>query len=298
VSAVAVVGLGAMGGRVARRLVDAGHDVSVWNRTATRADELVRLGATAAADPADAARRSRAVITMVSGPAALRAVTEGPSGVAAGVDGSTTVIEMSTVGPAAVSRLASVLPPGTPVLDAPVLGSTGEAEAGSLRIFVGGPAPLVERWTPLLSALGSPVHVGPLGAGAAAKLVANTTLFGVLGVLGEALALAEALGLSRETAFQVLERTPVATQAERRRPALEAGEHPKRFALSLARKDADLVAAAAAAAGAELRLGAAARSWLAEATEAGWGERDYAAVLDWILRKGDTSQSDLFTTGA
>ncbi len=292
-SAVAVVGLGVMGGRVARRLVDAGHDVSVWNRTAARADELVRLGATAAADPADAARRSQAVITMVSGPAALRAVTEGPSGVAAGVDGSTTVIEMSTVGPAAVSRLASVLPPGTPLLDAPVLGSTGEAEAGSLRIFAGGPAPLVERWTPLLSALGSPLHVGPLGAGAAAKLVANTTLFGVLGVLGEALALAAGLGLSRETAFELLAGTPLAAQAERRREAIETSDYPLRFSLALALKDADLILEAAAASGVELRLTRAARTWLAAAEEAGAGERDYSSVLAEIVGRAERPGREL-----
>jgi 3-hydroxyisobutyrate dehydrogenase-like beta-hydroxyacid dehydrogenase len=285
VSAVAVVGLGAMGGRVARRLLDAGHEVVVWNRTAARADELARAGASPAADPADAARRAEAVITMVSGPDALRAVSQRPSGLAAGVGDSTTVIEMSTVGPAAVSRLAEALPPGTPLLDAPVLGSTGEAEAGSLRIFVGGPAALVERWTPLLSALGSPVHVGPLGAGAAAKLVANTTLFGVLGVLGEALALADGLGLARDAAFDVLAATPVAAQAERRRDAIETSSYPVRFALALAVKDADLILAGADSSGVELRLTPAVRSWLADARGARGDERDYSEVLAEILSR-------------
>lgn len=282
-STVAVVGLGGMGSRVARRLLAAGHDVLVWNRTPARAEDLAEAGATVATSPAEAARNAEAVLTMLAGPAALRAVTEGAEGLAAGVGKGTTVIEMSTVGPAAVSELAAALPPGTDLLDAPVLGSLTEVEAGSLAVFVGGPSRLVDRWAPLLSALGTPIHVGPLGAGASAKLVANTTLFGTMGVLGEALALADALGLSREAAFAVLSRTPVAAQAERRRPALETGEHPKRFALALAHKDADLIAAAAAEAGADLRLAAAARSWLTEATEAGWGERDYAALLDWIL---------------
>jgi 3-hydroxyisobutyrate dehydrogenase-like beta-hydroxyacid dehydrogenase len=274
-----------MGARVARRLVDGGHDVVVWNRTAARVEELARIGAAPAADPADAARRAEVVITMVSGPEALRAVTEGPSGVAVGVDDSTTVIEMSTVGPAAVSRLASVLPPATPLLDAPVLGSTGEVESGSLRIFVGGPASLVERWTPLFSALGSAVHVGPLGAGAAAKLVANTTLFGILGVLGEALALADGLGLSREAAFEVLAATPVAAQAERRREAIETSRYPVRFSLGLAVKDTDLILDAADASGVELRLTRAVRRWLADAADAG-ADRDYSQVLAEILRSG------------
>ena len=280
---VAVVGLGAMGSRIARRLLDAGHEVVVWNRTAERAAPLVEAGATAAATPAEAARRAEVVVTMVADPAALRDVTEGPEGTAAGVGAEATAIEMSTVGPDAVRRLASILPAGTGLLDAPVLGSRGEAESGTLRIFVGGPAELAERWTPLLSTLGSPLHVGPLGSGAAAKLVANTTLVGTIGVLGEALALADGLGLSREKAFEVLAATPLAGQAERRREAIEGGEYPPRFTLYLARKDAELVVAAAEEAGVDLRLTDAARRWLADADEAGWGDRDYSAVLAWIL---------------
>ena len=283
-STVAVIGLGAMGSRMARRLLDAGHELVVWNRTPARADELAARGAELAASPADAARGADVVITMVADPAALQDVTEGTDGIAAGADETTTVIQMSTVGPAAISRLAAALPAGR-LLDAPVLGSLAEAEAGELRIFVGGPDELVEEWTPPLSVLGSPLHVGPLGAGSAAKLVANTTLFGTLGVLGEALALADALGLDRNTAFEILASTPLAAQAERRRPSLEAGEYPPRFSLSLAHKDADLIAESAAAAGLDLRLAEAARSWLREAEEAGLGEADYSAMLARILSR-------------
>lgn len=285
-TAVAFLGLGAMGSRMARRLLDAGHELVVWNRTPARAEPLVALGARSAATPAEAARRAEVAITMVANPEALRTVTEGPDGLAAGIATSGTVVEMSTVGPAAVARLASVLPAGVGLLDAPVLGSVSEAESGTLRVFVGGAPELFARWSPLLSALGSPVHVGPSGAGAAAKLVANSTLFGVLGVLGEALALAEGLGLSREAAFAVLAATPVAAQAERRRRAIEAGDYPPRFALTLARKDADLVISAATAAAVDARLASAARSWLAEAEAAGWGDRDYTAVLARILGHG------------
>ncbi|MGH3092305.1 MAG: NAD(P)-dependent oxidoreductase [Gaiellaceae bacterium] len=276
-----------MGSRIARRFLAAGQDVVLWNRTSERMAPLEELGAVPAASPADATGRADVVVTMVADPAALRAVSEGPAGVAAGIRESTTLVEMSTVGPAAVLRLASVLPPGTGLLDAPVLGSLAEAESGSLRIFVGGPASLAERWSPLLSALGSPVHVGPLGAGAAAKLVANSTLFGALGILGEALALADGLDLPREAAFEVLAATPLAAQAERRRAQIETGEYPTRFSLSLARKDVDLILEAATAAGVDLRLVTAARTWLAEAEDAGWGDRDYSAVLSRILGSTD-----------
>ncbi|MDQ3769464.1 MAG: NAD(P)-dependent oxidoreductase [Actinomycetota bacterium] len=277
---VAFIGVGAMGGRMARRLLDAGHELTVWNRTPSKAMPLVDAGAARASTPAEAARGAEVVITMVADRAALEAVSERPEGIAAHAK---TVVEMSTVGPAAVSGLRALLGPEAELLDAPVLGSVSEAEAGTLQIFVGGDEALFERIRPLLEELGSLVHVGPLGAGAAAKLVANLTLLGTLGLLGETLALADGLGLSREATWKVLDGTPLAGQAERRRPAVESGEYPLRFALALARKDADLVAEAAAAAGVEVPLASGARDWFADAEAAGWGQRDYSAVLARII---------------
>ena len=281
---VAVIGLGAMGSRMARRLLDHGHEVVVWNRTPARTSDLTEAGAIAVASPAEAARQAEAVITMVADPQALRDVTEGPEGVADGADASTTVIQMSTVHPEALERLRSALPSGVEVLDAPVLGSLSEAESGSLTIFAGGPAPVLERWEPMLSAMGSTLHAGPFGAGTAAKLVANSTLLGVLGVLGEALALGRKLGLPLDVTFDVLALTPLSAQAERRRPAVESGDAPVRFSLALGRKDAELIRDAVSAAGGRLRLGAAVLEWFAEAEEAGWGDRDYSAVLTYVLR--------------
>ena len=280
-SAVAVIGLGRMGSRMARRLLDAGHELIVWNRTLEKAQPLVELGATAE-NPADATRRADATIIMVADPQALQDVTEGPDGVAAGASEATTVIQMSTVSPAATARLASLLEPaGAGLLDSPVLGSLTEVESGTLKVFAGGPDELVERWTPLLSVLGSVIRVGPIGAGTAAKLVANSTLLGALGVLGEALAVGQKLGLLREVTFEVLAATPIAAQAERRRPAIESGEFPQRFALRLALKDATLIVEAS---GTELRVVEAVREWLAEANEASWGDKDYSALLAWMLR--------------
>ena len=106
----------------------------------------------------------------------------------------------------------------------------------------------------------------------------------MLGVLGEALALADGLGLSRDAAFDVLAATPLAAQASRRRPSIERDHYPPRFALSLARKDADLILDAAQASGTDLRLAAAARTWFAQAEDAGLGDRDYSAVLERIVR--------------
>lgn len=287
-TAVAVVGLGAMGSRIAARLVGGGHEVTVWNRSASKAGPLAERGATVAATPGEAASAADVLITVVADPAALRAVTEGPDGVAAGASASLTVVEMSTVGPAAVTRLSSALPLATGLLDAPVLGGPAEAESGSLVILAGGPRELVERVSPVLSPIGSVLHVGDLGAGAAAKLIANAALFSTLGTLGEAIALARGLGLPAEAAYRVLAATPLAAQAERRRAAIEAGEYRPRFPLTLARKDARLIADAAAAAGVDLRLMTAAATWLDEAELAGLGDRDYTAVLKTILRGADS----------
>lgn len=283
---VGIVGVGAMGSRIARRLLGAGYEVVVWNRTSEKTQPLVDAGAARERTPAELARRSDAVITMVADPAALKAVTEGRDGIVAGADHELTLLEMSTVGPRALAEVQSLLPEGAGLLDAPVLGSLSEAESGALQIFVGGQATLFERWQPVLSELGSPLHVGPLGTGAAAKLVANSTLLGVLGVLGEALALADALGLARDATFEVLSKTPIAAQAERRRSSLDSGDYPPRFRLSLARKDADLIVDAAAAVGADLRVAAAARTWIAEAEETGLADADYSAVLAYISSFG------------
>jgi 3-hydroxyisobutyrate dehydrogenase-like beta-hydroxyacid dehydrogenase len=279
---VAVIGLGGMGSRIARRFLEAGHELTVWNRDPAKAEPLTAATASRAPTPAEAARQAEAVVTMVSDPAALVAVTEGPDGAAAGLGPGCTLIQMSTVSPQSIERLASLVPQDS-LLDAPVLGSIGEVEAGSLRIFAGGEDEVVERWTPLLTTLGNVLRVGPLGAGTAAKLVANCTLVGVIGVLGEALALGTTLGLPVDVAFDVLEVTPLGEQAKRRRPAFESGEYPRRFPLYLARKDADLILEAVAERGNELRLAPGAQAWLAEAERAGRGGEDYSAVLAEIV---------------
>jgi 3-hydroxyisobutyrate dehydrogenase-like beta-hydroxyacid dehydrogenase len=291
-TSVAVIGLGAMGARFAGRFLAAGHDVFVWNRTPEHAEELVSRGASRVASPAEAARNAEAVVTVVSDPEALRAVTEGPAGIAAGANTSTTVIEMSTVGPRAVRRLETALPPGVGLLDAPVLGSLSEAESGTLLVFVGGPRRLAERWVPLFGTLGSVIVTGPLGSGAAAKLVANATLVGSLTLLGETIALADRLGLGRRLTMDILALTPLGLASKRRREQLENDDFPLRFRLALARKDAELIQEAAQAAHADARVLGAAATWFADAEEAGLGDRDYSEILRLITRETSASGPD------
>lgn len=284
---VSVVGLGAMGSRIALRLLDAGQDVVVWNRSPQRLEPLLARGAMPASSPRDAARRSRTLITMLADPDALRFVSEGPDGIAAGMHPDLIVVEMSTVAPVAIAQLTSLLEPTVRVVDAPVLGSIGEVEAGTLTIFAGGSADDVDRIRPLLAPLGRVIHAGPSGAGAAAKLVANAALLGTITVLGETLSLADTLGLSPEAAADVLGATPLAEQARRRLPLIEAGTYPRRFGLSLARKDADLIVASSERSGTRLRALHAVREWLVAAEQQRRGDCDYTAVLATILGSHD-----------
>jgi len=279
---VAVIGLGAMGSRIAGRLLATGQNLVAWNRSPEKLSPLLEIGAVAAATPAAAASCADFLITMVADPAALRAVSNGSDGIVAGAGASLTVIEMSTVGPAAVAELAKELPSETQLVDAPVLGGIAEAEAGKLRILAGGSQEAVASARPLLEQLGTVLHVGSSGAGAAAKLVANAALFGSVALVGEVLALGRRLRFADATIYDVLAMTPLHAQAERRRAAIDDGEYPRRFALSLARKDADLIRAATCG-GNELALLEATHRWLSEAEAAGWGQRDYTAMLARIV---------------
>jgi 3-hydroxyisobutyrate dehydrogenase/2-hydroxy-3-oxopropionate reductase len=210
-------------------------------------------------------------------------VSEGRDGVCATGRADLLVVEMSTVGPDAIRRLESALPEGVPLIDAPVMGSLAEAEAGRLMILAGGRHEHVERARHVLDDLGTVVRIGQVGSGAAAKLVVNATLFGVLTTFGEAIALADRLGLARDDTYRALSTGPLAAQVARRRAAIERGDYPPRFALRLACKDADLINEHVRAAGLELPVQEAARAWLAAAQSEGRGGDDYTAVLATVV---------------
>lgn len=287
-SNVGIVGAGAMGSGFAERLLACGHQVRVWNRSQSALEALVALGASAAQTPAEIASCSDFVITIVSDPVALRAVSEGAEGIAAGAHAELIALEMSTVGPEAIRTLRTILPASSALLDAPVHGPPDSARAGSLAIFVGGEAEVLQRARPVLEPLGAVLHVGPLGSAAGAKLIVQTTLVGTLALLGEALALADAFGVPRDVLFEILAQTPLAAQAQRRRPMVKSGDYSARFRLSLARKDMSLLTETAQRAGLHLRLDQAARSWLLDAEHDGRGSQDYTAIIATILERART----------
>ena len=266
---------------MAARLLDAGHDVAVWNRTPERADPLVAKGARRAATPAEAADGAEAVLTMLATPEAVRDVVA-----ALPRDAGATLVEMSTIGPSAVRAIAEDRDGN--VLDAPVLGSIPQATDGTLKIFVGGDADLFARFRPVLETLGTPRRVGPLGAGAAMKLVTNLCLGVLMTGLGEALALADGLGLQQSEVLDVLAESPIGVTTRSKRDNIESGTWPARFKLSLAAKDLRLVAEEADRSGLRLDVASRAGKWLQQAEGDGRGDADYSVVIDTIRSSSDT----------
>ena len=275
------VGLGSMGAPMAARLIDAGHDLTLWNRTRSRA-EAFRDGARIAGSPSAAAGGADAVITMLSGPEALSEVLFGTDGVASGIAPGAALIDMSTVGPDHILDVARRMPDGIEVIDAPVLGSVSNAEDGTLRIFVGGSDEAFGRVSDVLAPMGTPVHLGPAGHGAAMKLVANSTLAGLMSLIGEALALADGFGLDQKKAVRSLLDSPIGPALSRKVDKIESDRYAPSFTLSLMSKDMRLILEAARRRGVDLKVIADSGGWVDRARDAGLGDLDYSAVVAHI----------------
>ena len=208
-SKIAFLGLGQMGSPMAARLLEAGHHVTVWNRTPERAAPLRQRGAVVASSPAEAVAGVEFAITMLATPEALEAVLFADGGLAAALGPGQILIDMSTVGPEAARSVGARLPEGVSLVDAPVRGSVPEATEGRLHIFVGATDEDFARARPILESLGEIRHTGGAGSGAAMKLVVNLTLGAAIVALGEALALGESLGLEPSALLDVLADSPI-----------------------------------------------------------------------------------------
>jgi 3-hydroxyisobutyrate dehydrogenase len=243
-SKFAVLGLGAMGIRMARRLVAAGHDVTVWNRTPAKAATV--SGATVAASPSEAARNAEMVIAMVRDDEAARAVWLDPaSGALAGMWPGALAIESSTVTPGwARTWAAAAVAAGVAPVEAPVSGSRPQAGAGKLVYFLGGEPDDVARAVPLLAPLGAAFHpVGPIGAAAVVKLVTNTLLALQVGAWAELLPLMQREHIDLDVAVGALSSTsswaPISGYLL---SLMRAHSHEPQFPIELIAKDMEYVA--------------------------------------------------------
>lgn len=232
---IAFLGLGAMGRRMATRLIETGHDVTVWNRTPGAADALVALGATAAATPQEAAQGAEGVLTMLTNDTASQAVWDE---VLQTLPAHALAVEMSTVSPARIAELVA-LRPG--LIDAPVAGSLPQAEAGELIFLAGGPKEDVDRFRPVATAMGkSLIAAGPSGKGAALKLAVNTALGIQTAMVAELQRLGSAHGIAPSDMMTFLGQTPVLSGTATVMGGLIAAErHPTLFPIDLLIKDLD-----------------------------------------------------------
>lgn len=279
---VTVLGLGAMGSRMALRLIAAGHQVTVWNRSPERLTAMAEAGAAIAGTPRAAARAAEFVIAMVRDDAASEAVwLDRKTGALADLSAEAVAIESSTLSEAWIATLdAAMVASGIAFLDAPVAGSRQQAEAGQLIYFVGGEAPIFARAEPILAAMASAIHpVGPVGAGTSVKLAVNT-LFGVqVAVLAEILGVLGQSGIGPARAVEVLGATPVCSPAAKGAAAsMLARSFAPLFPVELIEKDFGYALASAEAAGLAAPMTAAGRGVFAQAIQRGFGGDHLTAV--------------------
>ncbi|MEM1348771.1 MAG: NAD(P)-dependent oxidoreductase [Myxococcota bacterium] len=286
-SNIAFIGLGAMGQRMAKRLLDAGHTLTVYNRTRSRARDLVDAGATLAGSPREAAQGKDVVVTMVTDDEAARAVWLHPeTGALAGMCDGAVAIESSTVTPMFVQELqAAVHAAGKRLLDAPVAGSRPQAEAGALIYLVGGDAGTLDEVRPLLDVMGGAIHhCGSVGHGAALKLMVNA-IFGLqIATLSELLGTASAVGMDVAHAVGILNQLPVTSQALKGIGGLIAkGMYAPMFPIDLVEKDIRYAALLAAEHDKEAPMVRAGRGVYQDAKSAGFGADNIHAVAKLYL---------------
>jgi len=287
------IGLGVMGSRIAKRLLDAGHHVTGYNRTASKADWLLKAGLMLAETPRSVAEVSDIVFTMVTNTAALHAVTEGPEGLLAGLGPGKVYVDMSTVSPAFSCELSEkAAERGAVMLDAPVSGSVGTLEEGKLSIMVGGDYQAFEMVKPILQNIGPKVtHVGTNGLAVTMKIATNLNLAVQMLAFSEAVLLAEKSGIKRGVAVEVLLNSVIASPMVKYRGPLVL-EMPDEvwFNVNMMQKDMNLALDLGQQLNVPLPATATANEILTAARGLGLEQQDFAVMFDVLARLAGVSR--------
>jgi 3-hydroxyisobutyrate dehydrogenase-like beta-hydroxyacid dehydrogenase len=286
---VAVVGLGRMGEPIARRLLGAGHELTVWNRTPERASGLVSEGARAAASPADVWDSATLVVSMVADDAALEAITLGDSGLLTrGVPAGAALVDMSTVSTDASARVAEAAEAaGVDYLRAPVSGNPSVVEAGNLSILVSGDEDALRRHEPVLRDIGPNVfYLGPGEQARVMKLAVNLVLGGTAQLLAEALVLGEAHGLDRGRMLEIIGGSAIGSPfVKYKTAALVADDYTTTFPSTMLYKDLGLALAAGHDEGVPLPVTACVQQLVQGCIASGWADDDLMALLPRLRRE-------------
>jgi 3-hydroxyisobutyrate dehydrogenase-like beta-hydroxyacid dehydrogenase len=276
------IGLGLMGSRIVKRLLAAGYEVSGTNRTRSKAESLVQEGMQWKETPREVARAADITFSMVTDTAALSSIIEGPDGILAGLGPGKTYVDMSTVSPRLSRDLARrVTATGARMLEAPVSGSVGAAEAGTLIIYVGGDAESLEKVRPIFESISQKViHVGENGQAMATKVAINLNLPAQLISLFEAVLLAERSGIPRAAALDnLLNSVAASTAMKYRAPFILNMPKEVWFSTAMMQKDIQLALELGEELGVPLRTAELVNEMLTQAKEMGYGDEDFAALF-------------------
>ena len=279
---IGFIGLGLMGRPMSLNLVKAGYSVSVWNRTASRADELLAAGAKLAKSPQDAAAASDFLISIVSDPPALEEILWGAHGAMQALKRGSIYMDSSTISPALARKIAAACAErGARFLDAPVTGGDWGAKKGELVFMIGGDAETLKEAEPVIGVMGKKwFHLGPTGAGQTIKLAMNMILALQVDALAEALALVTRAGLQGEKLVEVLQSSMGRSGLlDVKAPNLLKGEYAPSFSLRLMHKDLGLALDLANQLGVPLPATAAARETYSAVKGAAKEDLDYSAVM-------------------
>jgi len=281
------VGLGAMGGRVTRRLLDAGHTVTGYNRTKSKAQWLLDLGMRWGETPRAVAEAADVIFTMVTNTGALHEVVDGHNGILAGLQKGKIYIDMSTISPTASKRLAErVAEKGAQMLDSPVSGSVITLEQGNLSLMVGGDKATFEQVKPILLDIGPKVnYVGANGQAVLMKVAINLNLQVQMLAFCEALVLAEKGGIPRETAMEVMLNSVIASPSLKyRTPFILEMPDEAWFNVNMMQKDMLLALEMGRELNVPLPTVATSNEYLTAARAMGLAEQDFAVVYKVLAK--------------
>jgi 3-hydroxyisobutyrate dehydrogenase-like beta-hydroxyacid dehydrogenase len=288
------VGLGLMGSRIVKRLLAAEHQVSGYNRTREKAESLIQVGMKWKDTPREVVQAADITFSMVMDTAALSSVTEGPDGILTGLSSGKIYVDMSTVSPRLIRDLAGrVAAAGAQMLEAPVSGSVPAAESGTLIIYVGGEADVLEKVRPIFEQLGQKIiHVGTNGQAIATKIAINLNLPTQLIPLFEGLLLAERSGIPRATALDALLNSVAASTAMKyRAPFILKMPEEVWFSAAMMQKDIRLALELGEELGVSLRSAQLVSEMLTKAIGSGWGDEDFAVLFKVVEQMSVKSEA-------
>ena len=287
---IGIIGTGMLGKAVATRLLKSGYQLTVYNRTREKAENLKILGAVVSESPKDVAKSSDLVITIVKDAQAVEEVSFGKNGIIDGKHDGLVVVDMGTTNPVSSKDIAKkYMENGIPMLDTPVMGGPGQAENGELVVMIGGDKTVYESHKKIFDTIGNRTfYLGENGSGHAMKLAMNLQISMLALSLSESITLVRGAGLDPAIFLEILNSTYFKTgMSVNKGPKMIKGDFKPTFTLKMMKKDLDTINQAAEKFNLVLPMTALANKLYQEATESGFGDLDYSGILEFMKKKSE-----------